>query len=292
MYYLGVDLGSLSCDAVILDHEGTMLAASVVPTGARNREALERVTQEVLKIAQISEVDIKATVSTGYGRNRIEHRLASVTEITCHARGMEALFPGTQLLIDIGGQDSKAIRLDGKGRVMEFAMNDKCAAGTGRFLEAMARALQVEIAELGELDRGASKSFTLSSMCTVFAESEVVSLIADGVEVNEIVSGLNRAIASRVAALVKRVAPDLGGLKVAMSGGVAHNQGMVRALKSALDAEVFVPLQPDTVGALGAAMIAKERKSMPSSPATRLPMSESLSAAERVCQPAAGITQR
>lgn len=259
MYYLGVDLGSLSCDAVLLDNEGDVLAASVVPTGARNHEAVDRVTREVLDAARISEVDIRATVSTGYGRDRVEKRMASVTEITCHARGAEALLPGTQVLIDIGGQDSKAIRLDGEGRVVDFAMNDKCAAGTGRFLEAMARALQVEIDDLSELDRGASRDFTLSSMCTVFAESEVVSLIADGVEVKEIVSGLNRAIASRTASLVKRVAPDITGLNVAMSGGVAHNHGVVRALKSALNKEVSVPPKPDTVGALGAAILAKER---------------------------------
>jgi len=214
MYYLGVDLGSLSCDAVLLDHSGKVLATSVVPTGARNRDAIARATQEVLKVAGISEREIKATVSTGYGRDRVEGRLSAVTEITCHARGVEALLPGTQVLVDIGGQDSKAIRLDGKGRVLEFAMNDKCAAGTGRFLEAMARALEVDIEELCELDRGASKNLTLSSMCTVFAESEVVSLIAEGAEVKEIVAGLNRAIAYRVATLVKRVAPELGGLRL------------------------------------------------------------------------------
>lgn len=259
MYYLGVDLGSLSCDAVLLDHEGQIIAASVVPTGARNREAIARATQEVLDIARISETEIKGTVSTGYGRDRVESRVAAVTEITCHGRGAQALLPGTQVLIDIGGQDSKAIRLDGEGRVLEFAMNDKCAAGTGRFLEAMARALQVDIEQLCELDRGASKNLTLSSMCTVFAESEVVSLIAEGIEVNEIAAGLNRAIASRIAALVKRVAPDVSGLKVAMSGGVAHNHGVVRALSSALNTEVSVPPQPDTVGALGAALVARER---------------------------------
>ena len=237
----------------------TILAASVVPTGARNREAIARATQEVLDIARISEAEIKAIVSTGYGRDRVEKRLAAVTEITCHARGVEALLPGTQVLIDIGGQDSKAIRLDGEGRVLDFAMNDKCAAGTGRFLEAMARALQVDIEELCELDHGASEDLTLSSMCTVFAESEVVSLIAEGVEVKEIVAGLNRAIASRIVALVRRVASDVAGLKVAMSGGVARNHGVVRALSSALNTKISVPQQPDTVGALGAALIARER---------------------------------
>lgn len=259
MYFLGVDLGSLSCDAVLLDNNGGVLASSVVPTGARNREAIARATDEVLKIAGITEDQIRAIVSTGYGRDRVEKRLAAVTEITCHARGINRLFGGTQVLIDIGGQDSKAVRLDPNGQVADFAMNDKCAAGTGRFLEAMARALQVDIEELSELDTGASGGVTLSSMCTVFAESEVVSLIADGVAVNEIVSGLNRAIASRIVALVRRVAPTSDGFSIAMSGGVAHNHGVVRALSQAFETKISVPPKPDTVGALGAALIAREK---------------------------------
>jgi predicted CoA-substrate-specific enzyme activase len=259
MYFLGVDLGSLSCDAVLLDNNGGVLASSVVPTGARNREAIARATDEVLKVARITEDQIRAIVSTGYGRDRVEKRLAAVTEITCHARGINSLFGGTQVLIDIGGQDSKAVRLDPDGQVADFAMNDKCAAGTGRFLEAMARALQVDIEELSELDTGASGGVTLSSMCTVFAESEVVSLIADGVAVNEIVSGLNRAIASRIVALVRRVAPTSDGLSIAMSGGVAHNHGVVRALNQAFQTKISVPPKPDTVGALGAALIAREK---------------------------------
>lgn len=202
MYYLGVDLGSLSCDAVLIDNDPKILSASVVPTGAHNRQAIARATQEVLTAVGISEDEVMATVSTGYGRDRVEKRLAAVTEITCHARGVREVFNGTQLLIDIGGQDSKAVRLDRDGQVADFAMNDKCAAGTGRFLEAMARALQVDIEQLSDLDRGATGNLSISSMCTVFAESEVVSLIAEGVEVKEIVSGLNRAIASRIVALV------------------------------------------------------------------------------------------
>jgi predicted CoA-substrate-specific enzyme activase len=259
MYFMGVDLGSLSCDAVLVDEQGTMLASSVVPTGARNREAISRATQMVLNSVGISETDIRATVSTGYGRERVEERLEAVTEITCHARGIEEILTGTDVLIDIGGQDSKAIRLDGKGNVIDFAMNDKCAAGTGRFLEAMSRALQVDIEELSDLDRGASANLVLSSMCTVFAESEVVSLVADGTEINEIVSGLNKAIATRVAGLVKRIASNVNGLSVAMSGGVAHNRGVVRSLGSALNTDVTVPDKPDTVGALGAALIARDR---------------------------------
>jgi (R)-2-hydroxyacyl-CoA dehydratese activating ATPase len=259
MYFMGIDIGSLSCDAVIVDSDGGILASSVVPTGARNQEAIARVRSEVFALTGLLEKDLASVVSTGYGRDRVEGRAGAVTEITCHARGIQYLLPGTRLLVDIGGQDSKAIFMDAKGRVTDFAMNDKCAAGTGRFLEAMARALMVDINELADLDHGARGGLTLSSMCTVFAESEVVSLIAEGEEVREIVAGLNRAIASRTASLIKRVAPEVDGMTVAMSGGVARNHGVVRALSATLSAQVHVPENPDIVGALGAALIARSR---------------------------------
>ena len=259
MYYLGIDIGSLSCDAVLVDGEGAMVASVVVPTGARNQEAITRARNEVLSAAGLGPDDVDATVSTGYGRDRVEGRLAAVTEITCHARGISAVAPETRVLIDIGGQDSKVIRLDDQARVADFAMNDKCAAGTGRFLEAMARTLEVDIEQMCDLDQGATGDLTLSSMCTVFAESEVVSLIADGARVSEIVAGLNRAIASRTVAMVKRVAPSLASLPVAMSGGVARNGGVVRALSKALDCQITIPPEPDTVGAYGAALFALKR---------------------------------
>ncbi|MBW2264492.1 MAG: 2-hydroxyglutaryl-CoA dehydratase [Deltaproteobacteria bacterium] len=259
MHYLGIDIGSLSCDAVLIDGEGNVAASTVVPTGARNTEAIERATRETLQKAGLSPDDVAATVSTGYGRDRVPDRKAAVTEISCHGRGIQALLPGTQVLVDIGGQDSKAIRFDASGKVADFAMNDKCAAGTGRFLEAMARALQVDITKMSDLDLDSRSELTLSSMCTVFAESEVVSLIADGAAVPDIVRGLNKAIATRIRALVKRVAPDLSGLTVSMSGGVSYNRGVVRALEAILDTRISVPPLPDTVGALGAALIARER---------------------------------
>ncbi len=259
MYYLGLDLGSLSCDAVLIDAAQSIVATAVVPTGARNLEAIQRAKNEVLAAVDASDDDIRATVSTGYGRDRVEGRLTAVTEITCHARGITALLGDTRVLIDIGGQDSKAMLLTPDGRVENFSMNDKCAAGTGRFLEAMARALQVDIDALGDLDAGAVSDLTLSSMCTVFAESEVVSLIADGTEVKEIVKGLNRSIATRTASMVKRICPNLNGHPVAMSGGVARNEGVVRALSEALGCKVAVPPKPDTIGALGAALIAHQR---------------------------------
>lgn len=259
MYFLGIDIGSLSCDAVIIDENAAIMAATVVPTGARNHEAIKRATDEVLIVSGLSKDQIAATISTGYGRERVEDRLTSITEITCHARGIKELVPDTQVLIDIGGQDSKSILLGKDGKVVDFNMNDKCAAGTGRFLEAMARALQVDIDEMSELDKGSDGKLAISSMCTVFAESEVVSLIANGSPVNEIVCGLNRSIASRTVAMVKRIAPQLGSTTVCMSGGVAKNSGVVRALSKALECEVVIPPMPDTVGALGAALIARDK---------------------------------
>jgi predicted CoA-substrate-specific enzyme activase len=262
MLYLGIDVGSLTCDAAIVDEKERLVAWAVVPTGARNVQAIARARNEVLHAAGIKPGDIAALVATGYGRERVEGRDSSVTEITCHARGIRALLPETDLVIDIGGQDSKVVRLDRNGLVADFAMNDKCAAGTGRFLEAMARALEVGVDELGAMEEGAHGNVTLSSMCTVFAESEVVSLIAEGAEVSEIVRGFHRAIAARTLLLVKRVAREPNGLQVAMSGGVARNSGVVRALGDLLSCNVAVPGEPDIVGALGAALIARERSAV------------------------------
>lgn len=259
MFFLGIDIGSLSCDAVLINENKDIAATSVVPTGARNQEAINRVTEDVTRECGLTDNDIKAIVSTGYGRDRVDNRLASVTEITCHAKGISFLKPESKVLIDIGGQDSKAIRLDTDGRVVDFAMNDKCAAGTGRFLEAMARALQVDISELSNLDIGAKEKITLSSMCTVFAESEVVSLIADGTSTDEIVAGINRSIATRTFSLLKRIAAEINGIPIAMSGGVARNKGVIRALEEAVQTDIYVHDEPDTVGAIGAALIARER---------------------------------
>ncbi|MDY0374444.1 MAG: acyl-CoA dehydratase activase [Desulfobacterium sp.] len=260
MYFLGIDVGSLSCDAVLIDKAKKVVAWSVVPTGVRNLAAIDRVKAEVLDLSGILEADIKVIVSTGYGRNRVTNKTYAVTEITCHARGIQEVIPGTHILIDIGGQDSKVIYMGENGKVLDFAMNDKCAAGTGRFLEAMARALEVDILDLGDLDTGARSDLILSSMCTVFAESEVVSLIAEGTDQREIAKGLNRSIASRIYALVKRVVQNIDGLTISMSGGVAWNRGVVRALEEILKVDrIQIPENPDTIGALGAALIARER---------------------------------
>ncbi len=262
MYFLGIDIGSLSCDAVLIDEKKNIVSSSVVPTGAKNLEAIKRVKKDVLESSGIDEQEIQSIISTGYGRTRVEGRNGAVTEITCHAKGIQHVLPETRILIDIGGQDSKAIYLDPDGNVRDFAMNDKCAAGTGRFLEAMARALEVDIDELGTLDTGATSNLVLSSMCTVFAESEVVSLIASGTEQKEIARGLNRAIALKTTSLVKRVVQKINGQPVSMSGGVARNPGVVKAIEESLGVEkINIYEKPDIIGALGAALIACDRSS-------------------------------
>jgi predicted CoA-substrate-specific enzyme activase len=205
--------------------------------------------------AGLEKGDVKSLISTGYGREQVEGRLKSVTEISCHARGACFIYPGTRLILDIGGQDSKAIRVNEGGQVLDFAMNDKCAAGTGRFFEVMARALEIDLEDFGELAASSTKNLSISSMCTVFAESEVVSLVARGEKVEDIVAGLCKAVAERTRSLAQRVgiAPQ-----VTMTGGVAKNLGVVRALEGLLGHTFNIPAEPQIVGALGAALFARE----------------------------------
>ena len=198
---------------------------------------------------------IGRVVATGYGRIAVPFASKKVTEITCHARGAYHLFPQTRTVIDIGGQDSKVIRLGKDGRVVDFVMNDKCAAGTGRFLEVMARALEVSLEDMGRLSDLARERLTISSMCTVFAESEVVSLIAEGHPKEDIIRGLHDAVSERVAGMAERVGLENG---VTMTGGVAKNAGVVRSLEERLGVKISRPEEPQIVGALGAALIAAD----------------------------------
>ncbi|MGQ9630143.1 MAG: acyl-CoA dehydratase activase [bacterium] len=250
----GVDVGSLSADAVILNGSGEIVAYSVIPTGADSRAAAQRSMDEALRRAGAKMEDVSYIVATGYGRINIPFAHKRVTEITCHGRGALFIFPDAHTVIDIGGQDSKVIKLD-EGEVIDFAMNDKCAAGTGRFLEVMAKALEVNLEELGRLALIAKNGVTISSMCTVFAESEVVSLIAEGHPKEDIIRGLHEAIAGRILGMCRRVGVNEA---VVMTGGVAKNPGMVRALEERLKLKIKIPPEPQIVGALGAALIARE----------------------------------
>ena len=254
-YYAGVDSGSTTTDVVILDREKRMVAKVILPTGAGAEKGAVRALEEALAQAGLTESDLTATVTTGYGRSAIDLGDKSVTEITCHARGAHFLNPDVRTVIDIGGQDSKVIRLDEGGGVASFVMNDKCAAGTGRFLEMMARTLELSLEEISAIGLDWKEEIVISSMCTVFADSEVVSLVARNKALPDIVHGLNNSVAARAAALFRRVK---GAPVCMMTGGVARNEGVVRAIEAALDLPLYIHEDAQVCGALGAALFASE----------------------------------
>lgn len=252
-FYAGIDVGSLSTDVVLVDEQGEMGAFGIVETGPNSTEAAEEALEKALREAGLHRSRLAGSVATGYGRVSIPFADKKVTEISCHALGASRLFPNTGTVIDIGGQDSKVIRVGQGGKVLDFTMNDKCAAGTGRFLEVMAAKLRVSLKELGELSLRAGGEVSISSVCTVFAESEVVSLVAQNHPKEEIIRGLHRAIVNRVWSMVKAV--GIHG-ETTMTGGVAKNSGVVALLEEKLGCPINVYREPQIVGALGAALIA------------------------------------
>ena len=259
MLVAGLDIGSITTEALLFDKEKGLLGYAILPTGADSRKTAETALDKVLMAPSKARSDISYVIATGCGRKRAEFAKEAITEITCIARGASYLFPDARTIIDIGGQDTKVIRVGERGRVVEFEMNDKCAAGTGRFIEVMANALNVELGEIGKLSLNHKKELTISSICTVFAESEVISLVSEGQELEDIVYGIHRAIADRTMGLINR----LGGVqeKVVMCGGVAKNIGVVKALEKALGAPIQTSEEPQIVGALGAALLSLEKVS-------------------------------
>lgn len=255
-YFAGIDVGSLSADAAIIDRDGALVASAVTPTGSDSRAAGARAFEIALAQAGLQAEEIGGVIATGYSRNRVDQAGGARTEISCHARGAAAFFADTATVIDIGGQDSKAIRVGPGGRVLDFAMNDKCAAGTGRFLEVMAGILETSLAELGELAAQSRREVVISSTCTVFGESEVVGLISRGTERADIAAAVARAIAHRVSGLVRGVGVHN---RVVMTGGVALNESVVQALTNTLQCEIHVPPAPQIAGALGAALFARDQ---------------------------------
>lgn len=250
----GIDVGSLSAEAVLLGGGG-VIAYAIISTGVDSRGAAEKALSTALQSAGLEFADLAVIVATGYGRISVPFAHKRITEISCHGRGAFYINPAARTVIDIGGQDSKVIRLDDEGRVLDFAMNDKCAAGTGRFLEVMAAALEVKLDQLASLSAQASRGTPISSTCTVFAESEVVSLLAAGEPRAEIARGLHESVAARTSSLVYRV-----GLveEVIMTGGVAKNGAVVKALEEKLQVKIAVPPEPQITGALGAALLAQD----------------------------------
>lgn len=254
--YVGVDIGSLTTKVVLVNHEGKLLGWATARTGYSGKEVARRLIEQLLKEQSLSRDDVGATVATGYGRITFPAD-REVSEITCQAKGTAHLFPAAATVIDIGGQDSKVIRVLPGGKVLDFAMNDKCAAGTGRFLEVMATALEVPLEEVGSLAVKAEKACPVSSFCTVFAESEVISHVSNGIPKEEILAGICDAVASRVAALAERTGLEW---PVVFTGGVARNQGVVKALSRRLGAELLIPPVPQITAALGAALLAAQAK--------------------------------
>lgn len=258
MYYLGIDIGSSATKAVVLDEKGGIQATAAAPLGA-GTAGVERVLS-ALREQGIEEGSLGGIVATGYGRKRFAQAQGQISEISCHAKGARFLCPGAGTVIDVGGQDSKVIQLDKTGLVQQFVMNDKCAAGTGRFLDMMAHVTGLTLEDMSQLSRQAEEVVPISSTCAVFAESEVISQLAEGKALADVLAGVNASVARRVAGLALRL-----GVKpqVVMTGGVADNLGVVAALEQELGCEILIPDHPQLVGALGAALFALERNGKP-----------------------------
>jgi len=253
-FFAGIDVGSLSTEAVIIGEDDRVMGFSIVQTGANSTQAAEAALAEALTRASTQREKLSRIVATGYGRISVPFAGKKVTEISCHAAGASHVFPDTGTVIDIGGQDSKVIRVGPGGRVLDFNMNDKCAAGTGRFLEVMAAKLGVSLQQMAELSVRSAGEVQISSVCTVFAESEVVSLVAQNHPREQIIKGLHRAVVNRVWSMVKALGVTGA---VTMSGGVAKNGGVVSLLEERLAQSVHVYEEPQIMGALGAALLAR-----------------------------------
>ena len=252
----GVDIGSTASKAVILVDRRP--AAQIIgPSSTNPKRTAREIYEKALSEAGLGASDVSYIVGTGYGRTQVDFAAKNISEITCHGRGAHFLIPSVRTVIDVGGQDTKAICVDAKGNLLDFAMNDKCAAGTGRFLEAMSRSMEVPIGEMEKHYFEGRDPCTITSMCSVFAESEVINLINDGVPLAPIVKGLLASLASRVAAVARRLGLEK---EVGMTGGVARSQGVREALQAKLGLELasFPGQNPQLVGALGAAVVAAD----------------------------------
>jgi predicted CoA-substrate-specific enzyme activase len=254
LYFAGVDIGSTMTKVVLMDKTGNLLSTVKGPTGPEHRQLANEVMRQTLEQASLGIDDISYIIATGYGRLNVPFADCQITELSCHARGVYSLFPNVRTAIDIGGQDAKCMKID-NGKLITFVMNDKCAAGTGRFLEVTAATLGIRLEDMGDVSLKAARKVHISNLCTIFAQQEVVALLSRGEKLENIVAGLHDALASRVAALARRlgIEPDL-----VLTGGVAKNTGMVKAMKDSLDCELFVPEEPLITGALGAAILAEE----------------------------------
>lgn len=256
LYAAGIDVGSTQTKAILVDAARSIAGRALIDTGANVKKAGQRALDELLRVATVAREQIKFVVGTGYGRYKIEAGDAQVTEISCHARGAHLIFPATRTVIDMGGQDTKAIRVGPDGDVIDFCMNDKCAAGTGRFLAGAADVLGLTLDEIGEISLRATKPVRMTSVCTVFVESDILSHLAQNKKVEDILAGVHEAIATRTMGLVRRVGIEP---QITFTGGVARNIGMVRALEAKLGMPLNRSPESHFTGALGAALFALDR---------------------------------
>lgn len=252
-YAAGVDVGSTQTKAIIIDESRQIVGRALIDTGANVVAAAEKAFAEALRSANIQEQEVEYIIGTGYGRYRVTFGNAQVTEISCHGRGAVQMFPETRTVVDMGGQDTKAIRVSGSGEIVDFCMNDKCAAGTGRFLGAASAALAIPLSQLGGVALKAERPVRISTTCTVFAESEVLSWLGNGKKIEDILAGVHQSIASRSIGLLRRVGIEE---QVTFTGGVARNIGMIEALNRGLGLRVNVSEESHFIGALGAALFA------------------------------------
>ncbi len=252
-YFAGIDVGSTMTKAVILGNGITALVMG--PTGADQRRLANRVMEEALRKAGIPFESITYNVSTGYGRINVPFADKQVTEITCHAKGIVNLFPDAKTIIDIGGQDCKAIKINASGKPIDFMMNDKCAAGSGRFIEVIADTLGIKLDEVGALSLQSKNPATISNICTIWAQQEVAARLSEGVPVPDLLAGVHQSLADRITRMVKRLKVEE---TVIVTGGGAKNKGLVKALSEQLGRQILVPDEPLITGALGAALLGRE----------------------------------
>lgn len=254
MYFAGLDIGSSMTKVVIVNDSEEVCAEFIGPTGAEHRRLAHEVMGEALRAARLVPDEIAYVMATGYGRINVPFADRQMSELTCQARGVFAIFPGVKTAIDIGGQDAKALKI-GQGRLINFVMNDKCAAGTGRFLEVLAETLGVKLGDFGKLSLQAGGKVSISNICTVFARDEITSRISEGRAIADVIAGVHDAIAARVVNMTRRIRiePEL-----VFTGGVAADAGVVRAIAAHAGCPVSVPPNPFTTVALGAALLGRE----------------------------------
>lgn len=258
IYTAGIDVGSAQTKGIIINDRLEIVSRVLIDTGAYVTRAAERCFDEALKQPGLRREDVAYVVGTGYGRYKVTFGDTQITEISCHARGASYIFPGTRTVIDMGGQDAKGIKVGEGGEVKDFVMNDKCAAGTGRFLGNAADVLSLSLDEIGKLSLLAKYPVRLTTVCTVFVESDIMSYLAQGKKVEDILGGVHSAIAARTISLVRRVGIEE---EVTFTGGVSRNIGMVRALEDKLGMKLNVSPESHFTGALGASLFALERVS-------------------------------